>query len=191
MRGRDTAGEILDAAEELLQRRGFNAFSYHHIAVRLGVRHAAVHYHFPVKEDLGVALIARYREQFAQWREQAAAMPDELTRLQQYFRRFLKFLDSGGRCCPGGVLATEYEALPEAMRMGARELAHDHYDWLSSLLQRGRDAGQMHFKGHPADKAAEVSAALQGGLQLARVAGPERFHQVVSQLTGDLTAAVR
>lgn len=191
LRGRDTASEILDAAEELLQRRGFNAFSYHHIAVRLGVRHAAVHYHFPVKEDLGVALIRRYREQFAKWREQADAMPDELTRLQQYFRRFLGFLDSGGRCCPGGVLATEYEALPDAMREGARELARDHYDWLSAVLQRGRDAGQLHFAGRAADKAAVVTAALQGGLQLARVAGPERFHQVLSQLTGDLTGPPR
>ena len=51
--GRNTRGAILDAAEELLQRRGYNAFSYHHIAVQLGIRNAAIHYHFPAKEDLG------------------------------------------------------------------------------------------------------------------------------------------
>ena len=60
-RGRDTDEQILNAAEDLLQRRGYNAFSYHHIAIQLGVRNAAIHYHFPSKEDLGVALVKRFQ----------------------------------------------------------------------------------------------------------------------------------
>ncbi len=185
-RVRDTAGQILDAAEELLQRRGFNAFSYHHIAVRLGIRHAAVHYHYPVKADLGVALIRRYRERFGQWCAKADTLRDDGERVQEYFRRFLGFLDDGGRCCPGGVLATEFESLPEAMREEARGLAREHYDWLTVILQRGRDAGVFRFGGRAADRAAAISAALQGGLQIARLAGPERFHQVLAQLNADL-----
>lgn len=189
VRGRDTACQILDAAEELLQSRGFNAFSYHHIAVRLGIRHAAVHYHFPVKEDLGVALIRRYRERFSDWCAGLAAVTDENEKLQQYFRRFLAFLDAGGRCCPGGVLAAEFDALPEGMRAESRALSSEHYDWLTATLQRGRDAGVFGFSGSAADKAAVVSAALQGGLQIARMAGPERFHQVLAQLNAELKPA--
>lgn len=185
-RGRDTAAQILDAAEELLQRRGFNAFSYHHIAVRLGIRHAAVHYHFPVKEDLGVALIRRYRDRFGEWCAEVAPLADDRERLQKYFRRFLVFLDEGGCCCPGGVLAAEFESLPEAMREQSRGLAREHYDWLTATLQNGRDAGVFGFRGLAADRAAAVSAALQGGLQIARLAGPERFHQVLAQLNVDL-----
>ena len=59
---RDTREEILNTAESLWQHRGYNAFSYHHIAVQLGIRNAAIHYHFPGKEDLGVELIRRYRD---------------------------------------------------------------------------------------------------------------------------------
>ncbi|MCB9111119.1 MAG: TetR/AcrR family transcriptional regulator [Anaerolineales bacterium] len=58
---------ILNLAESLLQDKGFNGFSYANIASELGVKNAAIHYHFPSKEDLGVAVIKRYRERFKLW----------------------------------------------------------------------------------------------------------------------------
>ncbi|XLM19461.1 TetR/AcrR family transcriptional regulator, partial [Chromobacterium piscinae] len=66
----DTRKRILDLAEELLLTRGFNGFSYQHISSELGVRNAAIHYHFPKKNDLGVALIQRYRRRFQRFIEQ-------------------------------------------------------------------------------------------------------------------------
>ncbi len=58
----DTRTLILDVAQELVQSRGYNGFSYRDIALRLGVRNAAIHYHFPSKGDLGRELLVRYRE---------------------------------------------------------------------------------------------------------------------------------
>ena len=49
----DTASEILDVAERLVQVRGFNGFSYADIAEALEVTKASLHYHFPTKGDLG------------------------------------------------------------------------------------------------------------------------------------------
>ena len=59
-----TADRILDIAERLVQRRGFNAFSYADVATAVGIRKASLHYHFATKADLGQALIARYRQTF-------------------------------------------------------------------------------------------------------------------------------
>ena len=56
----DTANLILDVAEQLVQVRGFNAFSYADVAGELELTNAALHYHFPSKSELGEALIARY-----------------------------------------------------------------------------------------------------------------------------------
>jgi AcrR family transcriptional regulator len=61
----DTSEQILDIAQFLVQTRGFNAFSYADIASQLGIRNAAVHYHFRSKTDLGHALVVRYRQTFA------------------------------------------------------------------------------------------------------------------------------
>ena len=60
----ETAEQILDLAETLIQTRGYSAFSYQDIADALGIRKASIHYHFPSKADLGVAVINRYIDRF-------------------------------------------------------------------------------------------------------------------------------
>ena len=56
-----------------------------------------------------------------------------------------------------------------------------------ATLELGRRQGSLKFSGLPEEKAVEIGAALQGGLQIARMASPERFHQVLSQLSLELT----
>lgn len=185
---RDTREEILNAAEDLLQRRGYTAFSYQHIAVQLGIRNAAIHYHFPSKEDLGVALIQRLRQNFREWTEAtAAAHPSAWARLQALFRNYEEYLEV--RCmriCPIGVLGCEFEAIPEPMRHETRLMLREHYEFLIETLTLGREQGELLYFGEPREKAVEIAAALQGGLQIARMAGPMRFHQVIGQIERNL-----
>src|ERR1700753_306193 len=60
----DTAGQIPDLAETLIQTRGYSAFSYQDIADALGIRKASIHYHFASKTDLGIAVVDRYVARF-------------------------------------------------------------------------------------------------------------------------------
>ena len=60
----DTADRILEVAERLVQVHGFNGFSYADISTKVRIRKASLHYHFPTKAGLGVALIARYQAAF-------------------------------------------------------------------------------------------------------------------------------
>jgi len=184
--GRDTREEIMNAAEELLQRRGYNAFSYQHIAVQLGIRNAAIHYHFPGKEDLGVALVKRYRQRFRDWAEETARQSNAWDRLNAHFKNYVEYAVAGAKICPGGVLSSEFEAIPEEMRHEARLLMRENFEWLIETLESGRTQGSLNFIGDARHKAVEIGAALQGGLQIARMAGEERFHQVLQQLALEL-----
>ena len=185
-RGRDTREEILNSAEELWQRRGYNGFSYHHIAVQLGIRNAAIHYHFPSKESLGVALIQRYRNRFGDWFKEAHRIGDAWARLQSYFHLYVDYLEAECRVCPSGILGAEFQAIPEEMRHEARLLMGEIYDWLIATLELGRAQGSVRFAGKAEDKAVQLGASLQGGLQIARVAGAERFHQLLAQIALEL-----
>src|SRR5438132_13659405 len=109
-RARDTREEILSCAEELWQRRGYNGFSYHHIAVQLGIRNAAIHYHFPSKESLGVALIQRYRERFRNWFRDANKIEDAREKLRSYFQLYVNYLEAECKVCPSGILGAEFQA---------------------------------------------------------------------------------
>lgn len=184
--GRDTREEILNAAEDLLQRRGYNAFSYQHIAVQLDIRNAAIHYHFPSKENLGVALVQRYRQRFRDWTDEIAQSANAWDRLNAYFRTYIDYAEAQSKICPGGVLGGEFEAIPEEMRHEARLLMREIFEWLIETLDLGRAQGSLTFQGDSRHKAVEIGAALQGGLQIARMAGPERFHQVLQQLALEL-----
>jgi TetR/AcrR family transcriptional regulator, transcriptional repressor for nem operon len=187
--GRDTREEILNAAEDLFQRRGYNAFSYQHIAVQLGIRNAAIHYHFPSKEDLGTVLVRRYRQRFRDWAEQQASKPSAWERLSAYFQTYVDYLEDECRICPGGVLGTEFEAIPEGMQQESRLLMREIFEWLVETLSLGREQGSLHFIGDPRHKAVCIGSALQGSLQIARMAGRERFHQILGQMALELTAA--
>jgi len=52
-----TRDQIIDQAFQLMLQRGLHGFSYRDIAEPMGVKNAAIHYHFPNKMDLIKALI--------------------------------------------------------------------------------------------------------------------------------------
>ncbi|HEY9544499.1 MAG TPA: TetR/AcrR family transcriptional regulator [Solimonas sp.] len=188
-RGRpDTREAILSCAQALLQQRGFNGFSYQHIAAELGLRTAAIHYHFPAKDDLGVALVRRYRDNFQNWMHDQHFSGTGWARLQGYFGTYLSYLEIGeGRLCPGGVFGSDFGVLSDEMRTEARMLMRETYGWLMLTLEEGRRDGSMRFEGDAHDKALVVGAALQGGLQIARLSGAHRFRHLLNQLEFELT----
>lgn len=184
---RSTRELILDTAEELLQRRSYNAFSYQHIAVQLGIRNAAIHYHFPSKSDLGTALIRRYRDRYqATIQRLEGERRNAWALLQGFFDIYQAYLDAGDMVCPGGVLGAEFSSIPEPMQAETRLMLREIYEWLISVLTRGRDSGQLRFAGTPEGKALEIGCALQGALQIARCTDRDRFHRVLQQIEADL-----
>lgn len=184
---RDTKREILDTAESMLQERGFNGFSYHHIAERLGVKNAAVHYHFRSKNDLGVAVIERYRRRFERWAERLESEGAEpWTKLEAFFGIYLDLLKNGNRICPSGTLQAEFHTIPETLQESVRALVVDMQAWLTRLLTQGREQAVFRFPGEPEDQALVLIATLQGALQIARTTGPGRFEAALEQVRRQL-----
>jgi len=137
----------MDTVVALIQERGYNAFSYHHISGALGIRNAAVHYHFPSKADLGLAVVKRYHRQFDDW---VAAHRDKgtapLALLRGYFLIPVRFVRDGGKVCPLGVLEAEYKTIPDPVRQAVRELDADIRRFLADVLEQGRRQGVFRFE---------------------------------------------
>ena len=53
----DTRSQLLAHAEALVRTQGYAGFSYNDLSLAVGIRKASIHYHFPSKTDLGLALI--------------------------------------------------------------------------------------------------------------------------------------
>ncbi len=178
---------ILRLAAEWLQQRGYHGFSFGQIANALEIQSSAVHYHFPSKADLVSAVFARYRVEFAWWREQMGH--SRYGPLEQVGR----FLDlearniEGERVCPLGVAGVEYASLPAEACAEAEGLRDDLADWLTATLDAGRLEGRLDFPGDAGDQARVIMAAAQGALQLVRLHGREDFAAVRRAILTGLT----
>jgi TetR/AcrR family transcriptional repressor of nem operon len=190
VRNTNTQRAILDLAESFLQERGFNGFSYAHIAKVLDVKNAAIHYHFPSKEALACAVIQRYRDRFQLWINNSRIKdlsPQE--KLDWFFSIYTNTRADNGKVCLAGSLETEFKSLPESVRGQTEALTRELLAWLQATLEEGREAGVFHFSGDAASKAALILSSLQGGLQMARALGTEKFYAVVQQHKQDLLAS--
>ena len=188
-RNENTKRAILNLAEAFLQDRGFNGFSYAHIAAELKVKNAAIHYHFPTKEALGCAVIKRYRDRFQLWVKNARVKdlaPRE--KLDWFFGIYTTMRADNGKVCLVGSLEAEFNSIPEELRAQVESLHRELLIWLQATLEEGRDANEFTFGGDPAAKAALILSSLQGGLQMARALGPEKFNMLVEQTRRDLSA---
>jgi len=165
---RSTAAQTLDAAERLVQERGFNGFSYADVARELGVTKAALHYHFASKAELGDALIARYAERF---REALARTDvdhsDARDKLDAYTQLYADvFRDD--RMCLCGMLAADYATLPDPMRERVVRFFDDNEVWLMRVLEEGREAGTVRFEGSARAVARTLIGGLEGAMLVSR-----------------------
>jgi TetR/AcrR family transcriptional regulator, transcriptional repressor for nem operon len=183
----DTAAQVLDVAERLVQRQGFNGFSYADIAAELGLTKAALHYHFAGKADLGEALVARYAARFAVALDALdGAGADAPAKLEGYTNLYLDVLRNE-RMCLCGMLAAEFQTLPAPMRTAVVEFFDYNERWLAGVLEGGRDEGAMRFQGPPAERARMIVGALEGAMLVARTYGEvARFETAAAQLVHEL-----
>lgn len=180
---------ILNLAEALLQDKGFNGFSYAHIASELGVKNAAIHYHFPTKEDLGQAVIQRYRDRFKLWVNNSRVKDlAPLEKLDWFFSIYTAMRSDQGKVCLVGSMEVEFNSIPEGLQAEVQAMHKELLAWLEGTLTEGRAAGVFRFNGEPANKAALILSTLQGGLQMARALGTKKFRDVIEQLKLDLLA---
>jgi TetR/AcrR family transcriptional repressor of nem operon len=163
-----TRSRILDVAEQLVQTRGFNGFSYADIAEELGITKAALHYHFASKAALGQALIERYAARFA---ASLAAIDereaDVRAKLEAYVDLYGDVLRAE-RMCLCGMLAAEFRTLPEPMREAVSRFFDDNEGWLQGILERGRADGTLRFSGPPREVARTIVSGLEGAMLVAR-----------------------
>ena len=183
----DTRTRILDLAEVLLLERGFNAFSYQHLARELGVKPAAIHYHYPSKDDLGVALVSRQLRRLRKWRDlPRVAELGPAQQLEALLAVYDNHLGHDRRVCLFGALAADFRTLPAAMQAELRTFNRELTEWLAEVLAVGRATGALRFVGSPAAKSAQVLTTLAGALQVARVHDETPFQVIVGQLRLEL-----
>jgi TetR/AcrR family transcriptional repressor of nem operon len=191
-KGTETRERVLEAAQEMVQERGYNAVSFRDLSAAVGMKAASIHYYFPSKEDLAVALVERYGRfsSAAQTSiDQEASSPAR--RLRQYVDVVRKWFHETGHMCLCGVLAAETLSLPPGVVKAVRSFFSENETWLTGVLADGRRAGELHFQGAPERTAEALFASIEGALMSAWIFKDEgRFTQVAKLIFESLETKV-
>ncbi len=182
----DTKTQILDVAQDLIQRLGVNGMSYKDISEAVGIRKASIHTHFPKKDDLIAALVDRYSDRFFRLVDGITADNESPeVKLRRYCALFETTLSSGDqdKACLCGMLGAELASLNHPSGERVREFYQDNEARLGLILNEGKQTGDFGFKGDVEALSALTFASLQGGLLIARVhGGIQSFRRQVEQL---------
>jgi TetR/AcrR family transcriptional repressor of nem operon len=183
----DTASRILDIAERLAQVRGFNGFSYADIAAELTISKASLHYHFRGKADLGEALMGRYATRFAHALDQIDKRGgDAPAKLAAYADIYADVLGDR-RMCLCGMLAADYDTLPQPMRDAVIGFFDENEAWVAGVLKQGEQEGSLRFTGSATEVAQVIVGGLEGALLVARPYGDvARFRTAANRLLASL-----
>ena len=178
----DTRTLLIQIATELVELVGYNAFSFRDLSGRAGITTASIHYHFPTKGDLGVALVVRQRELDAAFRHRLdTTFPDAWKRLEAFAAGFRSSLENDRRMCLCGMLAAEHTTLPGPVLEGVRAFFLDNEIWIAQVLLEGRKSKCIMFRGSTAPIARALMSAIEGALLAAKAFGDlERFDMVTS-----------
>ena len=181
-----TSEMLLDAAEKMVQQRGFNAFSFADLSAVVGITKASVHYHFPTKAALGHRMLQRYRQRFEAALGEIAASTDDagicLTRYAELYERVLR----SDLMCLCGILGAEIMTLPEQMRDELKLFLTRNEDWLVRVLACGGSRLEGASQEQRREAAKDIVSMLEGAMLLARAtADMSRFQSTKRRVTAE------
>jgi TetR/AcrR family transcriptional repressor of nem operon len=158
----------------MVQSRGYNALSFRELGKEVGVKSASIHYHFPTKDDLAVALARRYTEDLNLYLQQLTAtvtgVHDRMTAYAEIFRGALL---KSNRMCLCGMLAAERDDLSAEVQAEVSKFNAANVSWLSEVLaahdsSMSTDATQR--------RAFAILSAIEGAQLVARGCGDIRVY---------------
>lgn len=174
MESTNTRSQILDIAQDLIQKTGVNAMSYADISKAIGIRKASIHYYFPTKENLIADLLDRYNQQFHFLVEQIITSNNSAEeKLKRYCGLFEATLSSGehDKACLCGILSAELKTLNAPVVERITQFYRDNEQYLEQILRSGLEAGEFTFSGDCSTMAKLIFSLMEGDLLVARAAG--------------------
>jgi len=162
--------------QNLLQKYGYNGFSFQHLADAVGVKKPSLYEHFKSKEDLGRKLIEEYERIFINWTETISVFEPE-AQIGAFFEVFIKIVSNDKKLCPVCAMSADLNSFPNEMKKGLEELYATRKDWLKKIIKLGQSKKNFRKDKTPEELSnliiavglgAQLGARITGNLELLR-----------------------
>jgi AcrR family transcriptional regulator len=180
-----TRESIIRLADQLIRDKGYNAFSFYDIAKHLGIKNASIHYYFPGKTQLGLAVIKEHRHRFDVLKQETATKPPA-----EKLKAFIDTYTSTRReerICIVGSLASDLHSLEPALENELKLFGQEVLEWLEEVLQQGLACGAFSLNMPTRSKALMIITNLLAALQLTRLTGVHDFYTITETIMQEIT----
>lgn len=181
----ETQKSIIELGEMLIRTRGFHGFSYKDISEPMGIKNAAIHYHFPSKTDLGVAIIEKNIQGFQEHIKLMDGLPEDV-QVRQFLEKVYLSSHEKGWVCISGALSPVFETLPAQMQEKISIMGENVILWLTGILKSGKEKNLFLFQEAPEIKAQLMVSSLLSSLLLSKTLGKEIFENIFSAVIKSL-----
>lgn len=143
----DTREALIQAGTRIIAEQGFDTTGINAVLASAGVPKGSFYYHFPSKEDFGLAVIDRFAADYSRllagFLEDGLRTP--LARIRRYLESGMAEMDAkactGG--CPIGNLGQELASRNEAFRARLDAVMRDWERQFADCLAAAREAGEL------------------------------------------------
>jgi TetR/AcrR family transcriptional repressor of nem operon len=165
-RDTDTRERILEAGAEIVLAKGFNGAGLSEILQRAGVPKGSFYHYFASKEDFGVALIERARDEYLEQLRDIIGdrKRNALERLRAIFDESRAECQRNGHSCECLIpkLALETSGLSEPVHAAVKS-SYQQWSALIAQLLREAQAGGQVGREHDPDRLANILVMLWEG----------------------------
>ena len=157
----------------LIQKQGYNGFSYCDLSKLLGITTASIHYHYKKKEDLGVAAVKYYHIKiidllYGLAKKRGVNVKSKLLLLVEEIAN-LTIYDSN-KICLAGILASELPSLPSKIQQRVNMFFTSFLDAIIMILEMGLRNGSYKIMHYTLEQYAQaLLIQIEGALLLARI----------------------
>ncbi len=180
-----TRESIIQLADQLIRDKGYNAFSFYDIAKTLGIKNASIHYYFPGKAQLGIAVIEYHSQRLQVLKQDVAGLPP-LEKVKAFTHTYAQtHLEQ--RICIVGSLASALHTLEPAIGQQLKTYSQEVLDWLEDVLEEGQRTGDFVFAVPARTKALMIISNLLAALQLTRLTCAQDFNTIAETIIQELS----
>ena len=137
-----TKDKILKEGMSLLQKHGYNGFSFQDIADILEIKKPSLYDHFSSKEELIIAILNSYTNMFHQWSQKISELPP-LEQIRKAFDIFYSFTSDKKKVCPVLALSVDTDVLTLNIRKEMKSFIEKWLDWLEETISEGQISGRI------------------------------------------------
>lgn len=184
-----TRDSIIILADNLIRAKGYNAFSFNDLAREIGIKTASIHYHFPTKSDLGVAIIKEHVSRFEKLRKELQDK-DPIKKLEGFFSIYTK-IQSEDKVCLVGSLATDLHTVDVTVQKELKAMATMILEWVTEILKEGKTKKVFYFKESPRTKALMIITNMLAIVQLCRLTSAADFSTVKETILKELKSTTK